>query len=63
MREVMEMDGEKFVRRIKKDETNGRPASGTAFGFVLERSWSFIFDCARPPAAGPQCLDEDVNGG
>lgn len=43
------------------------PQHDPAFGHVLERSWSFIFDCAdlsvleRAEATegiGPQCLDK-----
>jgi hypothetical protein len=58
----MERSGEQFGRQIVKGDSNVRPASDPAFGHLLERSWSFIFDCDTPPAAGPQCLDEDVNG-
>lgn len=60
MLELMERSGEQFARPIIKGKPNAQPPSSPALGYVLERAWNFIFDCARPSSDGPQCLDEDV---
>jgi hypothetical protein len=62
MRTLLERSDDQFARQVIKGG-KVRPASNPSFGNLLERSWSFIFDCDRPVVAGPQGLDEDVDGG